>query len=208
MTVTPPESMNIEWVCDPAPECAHRYTHYFHNRKLLAESEGWTTWAARLLAKHAFSVVQTGATYVYRGITGFVVGAAVRNDLLYHAAGKVVQAGHGIFVAWTRTPVDHKRVDEAVKKLEHIGRCRNPEAFIQRIQDVYSKGYRSSKGSAELMSALGSDDLPVNKIARIADYLKKPASQTGFTDIRYNNGKWLYQVIVCITENSTLDVEK
>lgn len=208
LTVTPPESMNPEWVYPPTKACADRYTYYYHNRKLLAESESWSTWAARLLAKHAFSVVQTGATYVYRGITGFVAGAVVRNDLLYHATGKVVQAGHGIFIAWTRTPIDHGRVDEAIKKLEHIGRCSNSEAFITRIQDVYNKGYRSSKGSADLMNALGSDDSSVNKITHIAEYLKRPAPQAGFTDIRYNNGKWLYQVIVCMTENSKLDLEK
>ncbi len=148
------------------------------------------------------------ATYLYRGVTGFVVGAAVRNDIVYHATGKVVQAGHGIFVAWTRTPIDHDRVDKAVEKLRHIGRCSNPEAFIGRIQDVYNKGYRSSKGSSDLMKSLGSNESPVNKITAIADYLLRPAPQAGFNNLRYNNGKWLYQVIVCMAENSSLDLEK
>lgn len=208
ITVTPPENMNHEWVFPPTPACASRYTVYFHNRKLLAESEGWTTWAARLLAKHAFSVVQTGATYFYRGITGFVAGAAVRNDLAYHATGKVVQAAHGVFIAWSRTPVDHDRVDKAIEKLHHIGLCSNPEAFIERIEAVYNKGYLSSKGSADLMKTLRGYHAAVDKISAIAEYLKRPAVQPGFQDIRYNNGKWLYQVIVCMAENSKLDLGK
>ncbi len=198
-TVTPPECMNFDWVCAPTDACASQYATYFRNRKLSAESEGWTSWTTRLLAKHTLNVIQVGATYVYSGFRGYVSGVVVRNDLVYHAAGKVVQAAHGVYVSWTRVPIDHDRVDRAVAILQVIGQCRNAQLFIDRIQEVYTKTYFASKGSSDLMNSLASDIPPSEKITSMIRYLQRLDG----TNL-YNNGKWLFQVIVCMAEHSTI----
>lgn len=203
-SVTPPETWDPSWPGKPSDNCSRKYFKYYHSRKLAPESEGWTSWAARVTARNVISIVQTSASFVYRGMSGMAFGTFARNEVVYHTAGQAIQIGHAAFTSKTRVPIDHERVDVVVQKLRRIQKCHNANLLIDRIQAVYNCGYLSSKGSHDLCQILASDNPTAEKIDGIIRYLTRSAKLLHFEDIYYNNGKKLYQIIVCLTERSAL----
>ncbi len=197
-----PETMEIKWIGEPNPTTAERYASYYRNRKLLDSSESWSSWGFRHATRNIFTIVQTSAAWVYQGFSSTATMLIVKNEVPYHTAAKVAHSVHGIYTAKTRTPIDHNRVDAAVEKLRSIQKNPDAHLLIERIQSVYTKGYLSSKASSNLMTNLTLLTLAAVKIDHIIHYLTRRSLLTGFEDIYYNNGKWLYQAIVCLTEKS------
>lgn len=200
--ITTPETMQPEWVGQAPEACAKRYASYYYNRKLEADSEGMTSWLVRVAARNVFSLAQAGGAFLYSGYKAMAVSLAAKNEVAYHTAGKVVLTAHAIFVTKTRVPIDHMRVESVLEKLRRMKTCANPELFINTIQNLYTKGYLSSKGSYDLMNTLYSDLEPAKKIDAIIRFLTRPAKLAGHEDLYYHNGKWLYQIIICMAEKT------
>ncbi len=206
--VTSPETFEPEWVGSAPEAITKRYATYYHNRKLEADAEGWTSWMVRVAARNLLSLAQAGSAFVVSGYSAVAVSLAMKNEVAYHTAGKVVKSAHAVFVTKTRVPIDHMRVAATTEKLRRIASTANPEEFIEAIKKLYTKGYLSSHSSYVLMNTLNSELEPAQKIEAIIRFLNRAVKLAGYEDLYYNNGKWLYQILTCITEKATIEQEK
>ncbi len=202
-TVIPPAAMNYEWIGTPSDECVKLYTAFYDERKLSRDNESWSTRAVRILGKQAFRVAQAGATSLWGGVKGFLVGAAVQNDLAYQTVEKVAEAGNAVVTKWTRKPIEHTRVEEATKKLREIKECKNPQIYIDLVQASYRKWLTGSKSSADLMKKLNGNTTPGEKIDNMIDYINEPAKD--HKGALKNNGKDLCGILICTAEQSKIE---
>ena len=207
--VSAPIAMDPAWVAEPSFECAKGYSDYWvrgqpTERELAQEPKGWTAWAMGSAVRSVKLPVTVASV-----LTGGFFTASIKSlagNTVIDAAAETIPA---LYTRSTRIPIDHDRVDAAIEKLRRIQTCDNAGQFIERVQAVYKASKRTyfrSNGSDKLVLTLSNPDLsPVKKITAMIDYLNRRSLFKDYQELFYNNGKRFFQILICMTEKSTID---